>query len=137
MNKIRLIFILTSLFVAGNALAAVGNLIDVINKDCVIRSGPPNVTMASGTPDNLKVTVAKRGRLIKAHCLIKTGENPGIDSAEVFNNDNAPACSIFVDAGVGLEAYFGTEFHGTITPSGNFKLHCTCDLDNGCFPSDV
>ena len=134
MNKIRLIFILTSLFVSGNALAAVGNLIDVINKHCEIAS---NVTMAFGTPDNLKVTVAKQGRLIKAHCLIKTGENPGIDSAEVFNNDYAPACAIYVDAGHGLEAYFGTEFHGTITPSGNFKLHCTCDLDNGCSPSDA
>ena len=145
MNKIRLIFIFTTLFAAGNAMAVGSDYIGFSDGVCNIDPTPLYIDPDTGYPVNASVhstdgnkmsyTVARQGQLIKAHCLIK---NTGLDLSHAgsFDQDTVPGrrCRIRLDKDT---AYNTTDYHGNFTPSGNATLNCTCDLDNGCWQDPV
>ena len=140
MTKIRLIFLFTTLFAAGNAMAVGSDYIGFSDGVCNIDSTPLYIDPDTGYPVNAYVhstdgntmsyTVARQGQLIKAHCLIKS---TGLDlkRAGSFDQDSVPTrvCRIRLDQHTYYET---TDYHGNFTPSGNATLNCTCDLDNGC-----
>ena len=140
MTKIRLIFIFTTLFAAGNAMAVGSDYIGFSDGVCNIDQTPLYIDPDTGNPvyayvhstDDLTMSysVAREGRLIKAHCLIK---DTGLDLSHAgsFDQDTVPGrrCRIRLDKDT---AYNTTDYHGNFTPSGNATLNCTCDLDNGC-----
>jgi hypothetical protein len=142
MNKIRLIAILTTLFVASNALAVGNNrhYINPMSGVCNIDRMPlyhdPNFGFLvwggiKSSGNKTSYTIARRGAVIKARCLMKD-HGLEIPKAVPFGPDpvNVPGrvCRIALD-GVDYDTF---DWKGTITPSGVARLHCTCELGNGC-----
>jgi hypothetical protein len=142
MNKIRLTFIITTLFAAGNALAVGSDCIGFSDGVCNIdptllyvdrKTGQPVYgSVRSDNGNTMSYTIARQGQLIKAHCLIR---NTGLDlqRAASFDQDTVPGrrCRIRFDQNTAYNAF---DYHGNFTPSSNATLNCTCDLGNGCYP---
>lgn len=144
MNNMRLIFTLVTVFAASNALAIGNNYINpgkgICNLDplpFVDENGNPAFgQFRSESGNKIGYTMARHGEVIKAHCLMKGHDFP-IRSAVKFDPETVPGrlCRVQLNdypvEGTTTD-YYTQNYRGTITPSGNIKLHCTCDTANGC-----